>query len=148
MTYYWQYTKSRSKCHHGSLWSLTRLRRRTSMVVQWLILRNSNTEKVDLVPDGGIKILDAAWHGQKKKIKNDYYLLKSCLVGARRMLFFMVEQVFLPMEASWLKHNADWKCTVEGKEEVKSRKILHLNFSCLVIKHQYKLYFTLSMDIL
>ena len=44
---------------------------------------------------------------KKKKIKNDYYLLKSCLVGARRMLFFMVEQVFLPMEASWLKHNAD-----------------------------------------
>ena len=148
MTYYWQYSQYRSNCHHGSLWSLTRLRRRTSMVVQWLISHNSNAEKVDSVPDRGTKIRDAAWHGQKKKIKNDYYLLKSCIVGARRMLFFMAEQVFLPMEASWLKHNADWKCTVEGKEEVKGRKILHLNFSCLVIKHQYKLYFTLCMDIL
>lgn len=109
MTYYWQYTQSRSKCHHGSLWSLKRLRRGTSMVVQWLISHNSNPEKVDLVPDRGTKMLDATWwvlHPswilacQKKKIKNEYYLLKSCLIGARRMLFFMVEQVFLPVEAS------------------------------------------------
>ena len=44
-------------------------------------------------------------------------------------------------------YNGDIKYTVEGKEEVKGRKFLHLNFSCLVIKHQYKFYFTLCMDI-
>ena len=31
------------------------------------------------------------------KIKKACYLLRSFLVGARRMLLFMVEQVFLPM---------------------------------------------------
>ena len=32
------------------------------------------------------------------KIKKECYLLRSCLVGARRMLLFMVEQVCLLME--------------------------------------------------
>ena len=32
------------------------------------------------------------------KIKKECYLFRSCLVGARRMLLFMVDQVFLPME--------------------------------------------------
>ena len=31
------------------------------------------------------------------KIKKEGYSLRSCLVGAERMLLFIVEQVFLPM---------------------------------------------------
>lgn len=31
------------------------------------------------------------------KIKKECYLLRSFLVGTRRMLFFMAEQTFLPM---------------------------------------------------
>ena len=53
------------------------------------------------------------------KIKKECYLLSSCLVGARKMLFFMVEQVFLPMEEVWSKHNAGTQCKVEGREEAK-----------------------------
>ena len=31
------------------------------------------------------------------KMKKECYLLKDYLIGARRMLLFMVEQVFLPL---------------------------------------------------
>ena len=56
------------------------------------------------------------------KIKKECYLLRSCLVDARRRLFFMVEQVFLPMGDVWSMHNADTQCTVEGREEAKRQR--------------------------
>ena len=37
------------------------------------------------------------------------------LSHARRMFFFMVEQVFLPMGKVWYMHNVDTRCTV-GEE--------------------------------
>ena len=40
------------------------------------------------------------------KIKKENYLLKSAPVAARRMLLFMVEQVFLPIAEVWPMHNA------------------------------------------
>ena len=46
-------------------------------------------------------------HNGPLQIKKECYLLRSCLVGARGMLFFMVEQVFLPMGEGWLMHNAE-----------------------------------------
>ena len=55
------------------------------------------------------------------KIKKECYLLRSCLVNARRMLLFMVEQVFLPVEEVWLIqiHNAQ----EEEERRPKSRNI-------------------------
>ena len=38
--------------------------------------------------------------------------LKSGLVDARGMLFFMVEEVFLPMGEIWFMHNVDTQFTV------------------------------------
>ena len=42
------------------------------------------------------------------------FLLRSCLVDVRRMLFFMVEQVFLLMGVCSMS-NADTQCTVLGE---------------------------------
>ena len=39
------------------------------------------------------------------KIKKECSLLRSCLMGARRMLCFTAEQVFLPMSEVWLMPN-------------------------------------------
>ena len=74
------------------------------------------------------------------KIKKECHLLRSCLVDARRMLLFMVEQVFLPIEEVWSIqiHNA------QGEEErrPKGREIfLCLNLSYLAIKYEF--YFAL-----
>ena len=41
---------------------------------------------------------------------------------SRRMLLFMVEQVFLQMREVWLMHNADTQCTVAGREEAKGKR--------------------------
>ena len=50
------------------------------------------------------------------KIKKEYYLLRSCLVDARRMVLFMFEQVFLLMGEVWSMHDADTPCRVgEGR---------------------------------
>ena len=56
------------------------------------------------------------------KIKNEYYLLKICLVGARKMVLFMVEQVFLPGEEAWWMHSINTPCTVEGREEANGHR--------------------------
>ena len=54
------------------------------------------------------------------KIKMECYLLRSCLMGAGRMLCFIVEEV-------WWMHNADTQCTLEGREEAKGqRKIFYV----------------------
>ena len=54
---------------------------------------------------------------------------------ARRMLLFMVEQVFLLMGEVWWTLNVD-----TGREEAKGqRKLLYLNLSCLTIKHEFYL---------
>ena len=62
--------------------------------------------------------------------------LKSCLVGARRMLFFKAEQEFLLMGKVWSTCNADTQCTVEGTEEDKEKRqnFMFNCFSCLAIK--------------
>ena len=55
------------------------------------------------------------------KIKKECYLLRSCLVDARGMFLFLVDQVFLPMGKLWSMHNGDTQCTVEGREEAKGQ---------------------------
>ena len=53
-------------------------------------------------------------------------------LDARRMLLFMVEQVFLLMGEVWVMHNAGTQCRVgdEGRPKVRE-EFLCLNFSCL-----------------
>ena len=64
--------------------------------------------------------------------------LKSCLVGARRMLFFKVEQEFLLMGKVWSTCNADTQCTVEGTEEDKeTRQNLCLIFFPVLLLNVY-----------
>ena len=65
------------------------------------------------------------------KIKKESYLFRSSL-DARRMLLFMVGQVFLPM---WeLAVNAQWRVSGSQKaEEISSC----LSFSSLAIKYQF-----------
>ena len=55
------------------------------------------------------------------KVKTECYLLRSCLVDARRMLLLMVEQVFLPIEEVWSIqiHSAQ----EEGERGPKGREI-------------------------
>ena len=48
--------------------------------------------------------------------KKECYLLRSCLVGARRTLLFMIEHEFLLVGRVRPIHNADTQCTVEGRE--------------------------------
>lgn len=64
--------------------------------------------------------------------------LKSCLVGARRMLLFKVEQQFLLMGEVWSTHNADTQRTVEGTEEDKeTRQNLCLIFFPVLLLNVY-----------
>ena len=60
-------------------------------------------------------------HVTPHKLKKECYLLRSCLVDARRMLLLMVEQVFLPIEEVWSIqiHNAQ----EEGERRPKGREI-------------------------
>ena len=68
------------------------------------------------------------------KIEEECYPLRSCLVGAGRMLLFRVGQVFLLMGEVWSMHNGDTKCTMLGEWRPKGREeFLCLNFSCLSI---------------
>ena len=57
-------------------------------------------------------------------IKKERYLLKSCLVDARKMLLFMVEQVFLLMREIWSVHDVDMQCIVLGELVSASRLVL------------------------
>ena len=56
------------------------------------------------------------------KIKKECYLLRNCPVGARRMLFFMVEQVFLLLGEVCSMQNADTQCRVEAGGEAKGQR--------------------------
>ena len=60
-------------------------------------------------------------HGDPLQDQN-CYLLRSCLIDARRMLLFMIEQVFLPLGEVWSMHNIDTQCTVEERVEVKGQR--------------------------
>lgn len=60
-------------------------------------------------------------HVTSYKIKKECHLLRTCL-DARRILFIMVEQVFLPMEKNCLMQNADTEHRVEGKRRPKGRE--------------------------
>ena len=55
-------------------------------------------------------------HVTPHKLKNVYYLLRSCFVYAGRMIPFVVEQVFLLMGEVWFMHKRDTKCSVVGTE--------------------------------
>ena len=61
-------------------------------------------------------------HVTPYKIKKECYLLRSCLIDARRMVLFMVKQVFLPMGEVWWMHNADAQCTVQGEGRPKGKE--------------------------
>lgn len=77
------------------------------------------------------------------KMKQEGCLQRSCLVDARRILLFMVEQGFLLMGEDWLMYNTDTRCAVQGREEAIGReKFLCSNFSRLALEygflsHQY-----------
>lgn len=80
------------------------------------------------------------------KIKKECYLLKSYLVGARRMLLLMIKQVFLLMErfgrCVMQIHNAQQT----GERRPDSReKVLVLNIPWLALKYEF-LYFYLLLD--
>ena len=77
------------------------------------------------------------------KIKRECYLFRSCLLGARRILFFMVKQVFLLMGKIWSVHwyNADTQCTIEGKEEAKGQKKNFFMFKFFLSCHKIWLLF-------
>ena len=81
-------------------------------------------------------------HETPYKIKKECFLLRSCHADARRMLFFMVEQVFLLMGEVWSMHNIDIQWPVGGERRPKGREecIYVEIFSCLAIKHEF--YFT------
>ena len=53
------------------------------------------------------------------KLKEECYLLRSCLIDARRMLLFMVEEVFLPVREVWLMPNVQRRGEVQSAEEKK-----------------------------
>ena len=57
-----------------------------------------------------------------RRIKKECSLLRSCVMGVRRMLCFMAEQVFLPMRELWLMHNCKIQCVVERREEAKGQR--------------------------
>ena len=77
------------------------------------------------------------------KINKECYLLRTCLVGAMRMLLLMVEQVFLPMREVCSMHNVGTQHTVRGERRPKGRENFScLNFSCLAIKYEF--HFTLA----
>ena len=52
------------------------------------------------------------------KIKKECSLLRSCLMGARRMLCFTAEQVFLPMKEVWLMPN----CKIHSAQQRGGKK--------------------------
>ena len=60
------------------------------------------------------------------KIRKECYLLRSCLADARRMLLFVVGQVFLPKGEVWLMCHADTQCTVGRGKETKGQKEIFL----------------------
>ena len=60
-------------------------------------------------------------HVTPYKIGKECYLLRHCL-GARGMLLFMAEQVFLPIVEVLLIHNAHTQYTVGGREEGKEHR--------------------------
>ena len=71
------------------------------------------------------------------KMKQEGCLPRSCLVDARRILLFMVEQGFLLMGEDWLMYNTDTRCAVQGREEaIGQREIFMLKFfsTCLRIR--------------
>ena len=70
------------------------------------------------------------------RVKKECYHLRSCLVGAGRMLLFMVEQIFPSTGRVWSMHNAYVQCTV-WERRPKGRGNFLFKFSCLAIKHEF-----------
>ena len=78
------------------------------------------------------------------KIKKECYLLRSCLVDAKKTLLFMVEQVFLPMAEVWWMHNAWW-----GRGEARGQRGIFMFkcfLSCCKMWIFFHIYFPLSLE--
>ena len=75
------------------------------------------------------------------KTKKECYILllfKELSCYARGMLFFMIEQLFLPVGEVWWMHNEVMQCTEEGRREAKMQRKKMLNFfSCFAIKYEF-----------
>ena len=70
------------------------------------------------------------------QIKQEGNLPRSCVVDARRILLFMVEQGCLLMGEDWSMYITDTQCAVQGREEaIGQRKIVMLKLfsTCLRI---------------
>ena len=69
-------------------------------------------------------------HVTLNSIKKEYYLLRSCLVNARKLLF-MIEQILLLMGEVWVMRNTDVQCTGGERGHLRAETFLCVNFSCL-----------------
>ena len=78
-------------------------------------------------------------HVTLNNIKKEYYLLRSCLVNARKLLF-MTEQILLLMGEVWVMCNTDVQCTGGKRGHLRAETFLCVNFSCLDKKNEF--YFT------
>ena len=79
-----------------------------------------------------------------KTLKKLYF--KELFINVRRMLLFMVEQVFLTMDSIWSIYNADIQCTVDRREEARQqRKSFSFKHSLTYLKYEF-LYFYLLLD--
>ena len=59
-------------------------------------------------------------------IKKEHYLLRGHLVGAKRMLLFMVERVVSAEGEIGLMHNVDTQGTVNEGEEAKGKRKVYV----------------------
>ena len=75
-------------------------------------------------------------HVKPYYIKKECYLVRSCLLGARRMLLFMVEHVFLPVGEVWLRQNAEAWCTWGEREGQRAEKNFYVYIS-LAIRYEF-----------
>ena len=77
-------------------------------------------------------------HVTPYKLKKECCLLRSCLADARRMLVFMVEQVFLPMgkfgRCQVQMHNA--QCGERGDQRAE-KNFLCFSVSCIAMKYEF-----------
>ena len=69
-------------------------------------------------------------------IKKECYLLISCFVNARKLLF-MIEQILLLMGEVWVRHNTDAQCTGTERGHLRAENFLCANFSCLAKKYEF-----------
>lgn len=117
--------------HLRKLWTVPRIRNQNTVIHEFFFETEDCTLDDVLLTASKIQICKYKLmrHRDLLQDQEGIYLLRSCLVGTRRMLFFVVEKVFLPMGEVWSMHEADSQYTVEGREEAKGqRKICTFKF--------------------